>query len=209
MLFRSCFKRDPRDGYARGFQSFLEKVKDGTQFLAEIIPTSDRSGAAMRASCIGLYKDVSQVLDRSIIQAKITHNTYNGTTAAQASSLLTHYLFNGETPNTIGDYLNTTLPFNDWNQDWVGRVSVKGIPCVRAAITAVKRNTKLSALLKECIAFSGDTDTVATIAMSAASCSPHYEKDLPDSLVVGLENESYGSKYLLGLDEQLLSKFKR
>src|SRR5262245_34214433 len=31
----AAFKRDPREGYARGFHNFLRHVRDGSQFLAE------------------------------------------------------------------------------------------------------------------------------------------------------------------------------
>ena len=43
--FVCAFKRDPRDGYARGFQKLLEGIADGTSFLHEIRPDSDKSGA--------------------------------------------------------------------------------------------------------------------------------------------------------------------
>ena len=43
------FWRDPREGYAHGFFAFLSRVSSGQQFLEEIQPDSDKSGAAMRA----------------------------------------------------------------------------------------------------------------------------------------------------------------
>jgi len=54
-------------------------------------------------------------------------------------------------------------------------------------------------------AFTGDVDTVATIALAAASCSEEYEKDLPPQLVVSLENGRYGREYLTELDVELLA----
>src|SRR5262249_54941766 len=42
--FVTAFQRDPRDGYARGFQAFLETVRDGRDFLARIRPDSEKSG---------------------------------------------------------------------------------------------------------------------------------------------------------------------
>ena len=75
---------------------------------------------------------------------------------------------------------------------------------VRAAVTAVSRNSKLSTLLKDCVDFVGDVDTVATIALGAASESKQYEKDLPDVLIHGLEvGRPYGVEYLRELDCQL------
>jgi ADP-ribosylglycohydrolase len=44
----------------------------------------------------------------------------------------------------------------------------------------------LSELLKDCIAFTGDVDTVATIALAAASCSEEITQDLPAHLIENL-----------------------
>ena len=80
---------------------------------------------------------------------------------------------------------------------------------VSAAITAVSRNTSLVELLMDCINFGGDVDTVATIALAAASCSSDYEHDIPDVLVSGLENRSYGRKYIEKLDIKLATLIHR
>jgi ADP-ribosylglycohydrolase len=76
---------------------------------------------------------------------------------------------------------------------------------VRAAITAVMRNDSLSELLKDCIAYTGDVDTVAAIALAAASCSEEIAQDLPEHLITGLENNSYGRDYIIALDRELMS----
>lgn len=75
---------------------------------------------------------------------------------------------------------------------------------VRAAITAVMRNDSMSKLLQDCIAFTGDVDTVAAIALAAGSCSEEITQDLPDHLIATLENNSYGKDYLINLDKQLM-----
>ena len=45
---------------------------------------------------------------------------------------------------------------------------------------------------------------LGTIALAAASCSPEYEQDLPEYLILALENGLYGRDYLVALDQQLL-----
>jgi len=90
-----------------------------------------------------------------------------------------------------------------WNTEWRGKVKSKGWMRVTAAITAVKRNNSLSALLKDCINFGGDVDTVATIALAAASCSTEYTQDLPEQLILTLENGKFGRDYLMDLDKHL------
>jgi hypothetical protein len=108
----------------------------------------------------------------------------------------------------LGEFLEGLVP-GQWSVPWPGKVGAKGWMSVRAAVTAVTRNDRLSDLLKDCIAFTGDVDTVATIALAAASCSDEYEHDLADALVDGLENGPFGRDYLRGLDEKLLGLASR
>ena len=56
-------------------------------------------------------------------------------------------------------------------------------------------------------AISGDVDTVATIALGAASCSDEVAQDLPPHLAETLENGAYGRDYLVTLDVQLKARF--
>ena len=65
----------------------------------------------------------------------------------------------------------------------------------------------LSKILKKCIDFTGDVDTVATIALGAASCSSEIKQDLPKNLFNDLENGKYGRDYLIELDKKLRLKF--
>jgi ADP-ribosylglycohydrolase len=62
-------------------------------------------------------------------------------------------------------------------------------------------------MLQECIAFTGDVDTVAAVAMGSASMSRQIVHDLPSLLVAQLEDGAYGRKYIDELDEKLLVKF--
>ena len=165
--FVECFKRDPRTGYAGRFYDFLQSVEDGADFLARIHPHSDKSGAAMRAAPIGLYADVNEVIKRCRIQAALTHDTEDGTNAAVAS-LLAHYCAYDLGPKErAGEFIEGYVP-GPWATPWVGKVGAKGWMSVRAAVTAVSRAERLSTMLQACIAFTGDVDTVAAVAMGAA-----------------------------------------
>jgi ADP-ribosylglycohydrolase len=206
--FVEAFKRDPREGYARGFFLFLQHVQDGTQFLEEIEPTSDKSGAAMRAAPIGIYPNASTVIKYSALQAAITHNTTDGINAAVAASLMTHYfLYELGPKKDLGHFLERQVR-GQWAAPWVGKVASKGWMSVRAAITAIEQSNSLSELLKTCIDFSGDVDTVATIALAAGSCSGEIDYDLPDHLFAGLENGKWGRDYLTSLDTQLKARWQ-
>jgi ADP-ribosylglycohydrolase len=86
--FVAAFKRDPREGYASGFYDFLRHVRAGAQCLAEMQGKSDKSGAAMRAAPIGIYPAIAEVVERTRIQAAITHNTPDGINAAISAALM-------------------------------------------------------------------------------------------------------------------------
>jgi ADP-ribosylglycohydrolase len=206
--FVEVFKRDPRTGYAGSFYNFLkDDVTNGKEFLAKIRPTSDKSGAAMRTTPIGLCPTLGEVTEKATLQAKITHDTPDGIGAALAASYLVFYFHKDvgpidKCPGWIGKELGL-----QWAAPWDGKVKTKGWMSVRAAITAVARNTSLTDLLIDCVSFTGDVDTVATIALAAASLSEDYEQDLEESLILGLENMAYGRNYLQMLDEQLFEKY--
>lgn len=209
--FVKVFHRDPRTGYSGSFYKFLLKTKTGKEFLANIDPSSDKSGAAMRTTPLGLYSSIDEVRLRTIVQAAITHNSVDGIAAAEAASLLVYYCHKNLGPvKDVGKWINSVLVEtspNDWSVPWRGKVKTKGWMSVRAAITAVARNDNLSDLLMDSVAFTGDVDTVATIALAAASVSKQYEKNLPDSLVMSLEDRGYGLAYLEKLDAMLNEKF--
>jgi ADP-ribosylglycohydrolase len=203
--FVRAFRRDPREGYASRFYQFLQEVDDGEQFLARIRPHSDKSGAAMRAAPLGVLPTAGQVLERCRVQAAVTHNTPDGIHAAQAAALMAHYFLYRLGPKAgLGAFLEGLVP-GSWAVPWEGKVGSKGWMSVRAAVTAVARNARLSDLLRDCVAFTGDVDTVAAIALAAASACDEYEQDLPAALVAGLENGPYGRDYLVDLDRKLLA----
>jgi len=206
--FVEVFKRDPREGYASSFHAFLKHVHDGEQFLKEIIPTSDKSGAAMRAIPIGIFSTVDEVIQKATVQAKTTHDTLDGINAGVASALMSHYfIYRLGSKNALGKFIEAHVE-GGWADDWQGKVGSKGWMSVKAAITAIHHNDRLSTILKACIEFAGDVDTVATIALGAASCSEEILQDLPQHLIDTLENGRYGRDYLVDLDKQMLSLIK-
>jgi ADP-ribosylglycohydrolase len=203
--FVTTFKRDQREGYARRFYQYLLQVQNGQEFLEGINWTSDKSGAAMRAAPIGILRTVERVIEATTIQAAITHNTEDGINAARAAALMSHYfIYRLGSKEALGQFLEAHVS-GEWSNPWQGEVKSKGWMSVRAAITAVMRNNSLSELLKDCIAYTGDVDTVAAIALAAASCSEEIKQDLPEHLIAGLENGSYGRDYIVALDRKLMS----
>lgn len=203
--FVDVFKRDPREGYASRFHALLSEVADGAELLARLIPDSARSGAAMRAPPIGALADTAEVIRRAELQARITHDTPDGVAAAVASALCAHYFVHRRGPKAeLPDYLIAHVP-GPWGEPWRGKVGMLGMDSVRAAATALLAHASMSELLRGCIAYTGDVDTVATIALAAGAHSEEIAQDLPDSLYQGLENGRYGRDYLTALDARLMA----
>jgi ADP-ribosylglycohydrolase len=207
-LYVSCFKRDERAGYAGGFYAFLQSVKDGKEFLARIKPNSDKSGAAMRASVFGILPTVEQVIAATTLQAKLTHDTKDGINAAVAAALMAHYfLYNKGPREQLGKWIELRIAgTGNWAYPWTGKVGEKGWMSVRAAITAIQANDSLSQVLKQCIAYTGDVDTVAAIALAAAAHAVDIKQDLPKVLFDTMENGTYGRDYVIDLDKKLLAR---
>ena len=203
--FVEAFKRDSREGYASGFYQFLTNVEGGEQFLKEIKPDSDKSGAAMRAGPIGVYRNIAEVVARATVQAKLTHDTPDGIRAAVAAALMTHYFLHRLGPKAgLGRFLEGHVA-GHWSEPWGGKVKAKGWMSVHAAVTAIHESDGMGALLQACIGFTGDVDTVATIALAAGSCCEELTQDLPEILTLTLENGRYGRDYLTTLDRQLMA----
>lgn len=204
--FVEVFHRDPRTGYSSRFYDFLLKVQNGRQFLEEMEGKSDRSGAAMRATPIGVYPTIAEVKEKCELQASLTHDTLDGRRAAVAAALMTHYfLYDLGAKRDLPQFLEAEET-GTWSPPWHGHVGAKGWMSVHAAITAIVENDALSTLLQHCIAYSGDVDTVATVALAAGSCCREMQQDLPAHLIAGLENGPYGRDYLIALNHRLLER---
>jgi ADP-ribosylglycohydrolase len=207
--FVAAFRRDRREGYASRFYQFLTEVHDADEFLACIRPDSDKSGAAMRACPVGVFPSVGTVIERAKVQAAVTHDTPDGTNAAVAVALMTHYFLYRLGPKAdVGRFLAAHVP-GPWEGRWAGKVGAKGMMSAHAAVTAVRDSGRMSDLLKACVAYTGDVDTVAAVALGAASCCDEVEQDLPEHLVLGLEDGPYGLRHLRELDARLLSLVRR
>lgn len=205
--FLEVFKRDPRPGYAHGFYQFLQRTNSVDEFLKNIITSSTKSGAAMRAAPLGILDSVEEVIAKSYLQASITHNTEEGINAAIVVALSSYFFFHklGKKED-LPSFIAFLVP-GDWFTPWSGAVSVEAVDCTKAALTAVMKSHTLQELLINSVSFTGDTDTVAAIAMGIVNRSSQFENDLPSMLYQQLENDIYGYDYLLDLDKKLNRQF--
>lgn len=208
--FHDNYKRDPRDGYAMGFKNLMESVENGTELMGKIRPISARSGAVMRVAPVGAFEKVSDVLQVAELQAKTTHDTPIAIECAQAVALLTHYLIHKKGPrNQARGYVNDMLPQRtvDWTEDRDDWASVDAVDCARNAVTAWYRAKSVTDVLVRSVAAGGDTDTVATIAMSIAWADSSLQDDLDVNMLNGLETGVYGFEYLFDLNHRFVEKF--
>ena len=204
--FVRCFKRDPRQGYSKGFYSLLTQVEDGQQLLDSIRAISTRNGAAMRSVPLGVLADKRQLLAYAKQQAIITHNTAIGIASSRAVALSAHFgLYQLGDVSQLPAFLQSE-EVGDWNYDWQHTVTVEAFDTVSAALSCLLRHDNQADLLQSCVALSGDTDSVAAIAVGIASCFTSYSKNLPEHLKQTLNEPQYGMAYLAELDKQLLAK---
>lgn len=205
--FVRCFKRDPRRGYAKGLQGLLEECADGTALRARIRPQSRRNGAAMRSVPLGLIANREALLAAAAAQARVTHDTPEGIASSRAVAVMAHALIHeraalAELPALVARHAGC-VPRLDWNAE----VECDAEQTLHAVATALLRHRSMAALLRDCVDFGGDVDSVAAIALGLASLSGEYANDLPAALSSGLENGAFGRDFLAGLDAELARRF--
>jgi len=210
--FVRCFKRDPRDGYARGFQTFLEGVKDGRDFLDRINPVSDKNGAAMRAVPIGVLPTPELVYYVAGEQAKLTHHTSGGLGSAIIVALLSHFALYSDAPmSEAREFVRDFLKIPDSEESiapWTGgpvQGPGVGIATARAVMTLVTTETSLLNIAKTAIEWGGDTDSVLAIAWGIAST--RMREDLPSFFEDELEDGTYGLDFLRDLGAELMRAY--
>jgi ADP-ribosylglycohydrolase len=216
----NIFKNDPRDAYSRKFQKFLEEVSDGKEFLEKIQPDSNKNGAAMRASPLGVLKSPQKVLEVATLQAAITHDTPGGRFGAQAVALMSHYFLYQPTPITreyLSDFLHLHLKNIIKSDSLFAGVFIDeydgpacgpevGLVTAKVAFEILTSSKSLLEMLTKCIVPNSDTDTIGAITLGIGSS--RMKDNLPqfmhDQLEVGTK---YGSQFLIDIGTKLMEKY--
>jgi ADP-ribosylglycohydrolase len=215
-----AFKRDERDGYARGFQAFLESLTDGgKEFLKKIRPTSSKNGAAMRAVPLGVIPSIPVLINISDQQARLTHDTFGGIFSSRVVALASHYALYSERPLCLVDkFIEEWIEhdgfilgehgysFEEIFYSWMGRVPCDGIATAKAVLTLFRHYDNLMDMMRQTVLWGGDTDSVASIAWGVASA--RYNDELPEFFTKDLEvGCEYGVEYLEDLGEKLMQAY--
>ena len=199
-FFVQVFRRDPRLGYAKGFQGLLDSCEGGEDLISRIAPNSRRNGAAMRSVPLGIIRNTDDLLSLAESQASITHNTVEGIVSSKAIALMSHLLIYEKTPvSCLSKEVSRRLDIHI-DENWDGEVSCDALETLYAVNTVLKRNRSFSELLVDAVSLGGDTDSVAAIAAGLASLTSEYVNEIPDRLISSLENGKFGLEYLMMLD---------
>ncbi len=208
--FYRVFKRDPRDGYSRGFQTILESSLSPADLVSKLVPNSDKNGAAMRSVPLGVLPTVSDVFTVARVQASITHMTPGGVLSSQIVGLMSHFALWKDGPlSQLPEWLaEQGIPADDlipWNGSRVAGPGV-GMLTARAVLTLVSREPDLMSILKRTLEWGGDTDSVAAIAWGIAST--RMKEDVPYFLETTLEpGGKYGVQFLKDLGQKLMTVY--
>lgn len=210
--FVKAYHRDPRLGYSSGFQALLNETKTGAELCQKLRPQSIGSGSAMRACPIGFLEKQDDVLRVAETQARITHDTLEGIAAAQGVAMMIHWsLQHGpDVRFQLRNKIRSLHPLLDealW-KPWTDPVPNEGLPALNAALSVLESADNMQDAAIRSVSTAGDVDTVAAIAMGAASLLlPNEKRHIPENLMNNLENKAYGRSYLEKLDKQLFQTF--
>ena len=206
--FVECFKRDPRQGYAKGFYDFLLEQADGKSFMKNIRPDSEKNGAAMRSVPLGVIKNISRLKEACTTQASLTHNTKFGIDSSIIVALMSNYFLYDRGPKEeLLDYLKSYFPEYPFEKKWTKPVPCHGISTVLAVFTTIMSTNSLNETMIKSVSFGGDTDSVASIACGIQECYKRHISDFKQKLLDTCEQGNYGLEYCEELEEKLFSKY--
>lgn len=198
-----CYHRDPRKGYSRRMQGLMDQVTCGEQYLRGIDASGSSNGAVMRGAPIGLLPDEDAVIEAARIQASVSHDSPGGIASARAVALMVFGLRTGACDRAgLPSFLARRIE-GPWKTPWQGRVRSDGVETAQAALWAVMRHDRIADVLRACIEYEGDVDSVATVAMSVAAFADDIDQTLPEPLLSGLEDCEFGRRFLASLDARL------
>ena len=224
--FVEVYHRDPHSGYSTATKTALVNSRSGKDFIKKVNQNSIRNGACMRSAPIGLISNIKKVIEYATINAEATHNTPKGITSSVCVALASHYFYyNLGKPEKIFDFCINSYPemdresLNYFNQlkkmkyfdskIIFGKEHEKfGVPCDGMLTTGAvfyilsKFSESANQTLKESVLLGGDVDSVASIALGIVAIHQGL-KEIPTSLLYGLENGKYGRNYLIELGEKL------
>jgi ADP-ribosyl-[dinitrogen reductase] hydrolase len=222
-FFVKAYKRDKRAGYSRLTKFALRNSNDGEDFLKFVQNNSIRNGSVMRSVPYGINNNIADLIEKSVINSEVSHNTPQAITASTTIALASHYfsetnedkknIFDFVLDNLVGfdkqslHYLNLISKMNKLDEDVLFGKDVDGVPInaiktAGACLYLLKNFDNTRSILNNAILLGGDTDTTAAIATGIAA-SKYGTRSIPNVLHENLENGKYGKDYLIETGKKL------
>lgn len=215
--YLEAYRRDPREGYSRGYQTFLKNVSDADDFLMNINRTKQSNGSVMGVAPLGLLPSMDMIKLASTIQAISTHHPVTAV-HAQIIALSVHYFTAGlGTKDCLQGWLMNNVDWVDGTDDayrWSYLVdshdkglgtSIKASSISSYMVYALTAFDSMTHMIHDAIDRGGDTDSAAAVAIAVASCSDEIVNDLPQHLIDAMDvaNPGFGVDFLNSLEEDV------
>jgi len=200
----SQFKFFRRYGISEQLQGYLVNSFSAGDFFKHTSNSMTDGAAAVRVCPLGLFPCLHDVLERSKVAAEITHGKGLSLKASQAAAAMVYFArYRPKANFRIMEFMRDLFP-NLLQVPLVGSVTDHVMMVVSAALTAFVRNVTTKELLWDCVNMGGPSGLTGALALAAASVSPEYKQNLPETLFSGLEGGARGREYIGRLDKQLL-----
>jgi len=213
--FINAYKREIpyRTGYGSRIRVVLTNTNSGPEFISEVTePHSSSNGCVMRVLPCGILSNPEMVQNAAISQCMASHLHHDAVDASRILALVAHSsIYNGD----IGFEQHVYWALKECGFDIEHKVidyhkqfdeiPVDAMATVGAVFDVINRSYDYVDVLKNSIAFGGDVDSVAALAMGLASLTPHINKTIPISLYGGLEDGTFGRGYCQALDNRIES----
>lgn len=208
-------KLDPRDGYSRGYQAFLESTPDAQTFLRTIKRDRPTNGGLMGVAVLGHLKTPNEVILAASIQSMTTHMSSVSQYAAAVALSAHYFLYKCGPKKDLADYIYENIadwkaepryPHPQWepNPALVQRTRMEAQSTFEAMLRGLVAFNTLSGIMHWAVECGGDTDSLAAVTVAVASCAPEeFENDIPQHLIETLEDGEFGRKGLIEGDKHL------
>jgi len=219
--FVNAYKREVpyRTGYGSRVRVALTNSFSSFEFLSNIAdPHQSSNGAIMRCLPCGILSDPTLVQNAAIAQAVASHIHYEAVDSARFLSLLVHALIYDTPP---GDksirffHIYVIWAASECGFDilthpmFTYKIDEKvGVPCdsyatVSAVLDVLYKSNSYTDILRNSVAFGGDVDSVAALAMGIGSLCGHISKFIDPALIETIENGPFGIDYAKELDKKI------
>jgi ADP-ribosyl-[dinitrogen reductase] hydrolase len=224
-FFVEAFKRDLRPGYSKKTKFALKNSNDGEDFLNNVQKNSISNGSTMRSVPYGINNSIEDLIEKSVINSEISHNTPQAIAASSAISLASYFFSRtNEKKEDLFDFVLINLGgFDQSSINYLYEVSkmkeldekvlfgkgrdgvpINGLRTAGACLYLLKNYDNTRSVLNNSILLGGDTDTTAAIATGIAA-SRYGIRSIPYVLLENLENGKFGKDYLIETGKKLAS----